>query len=179
VKERAQWYEAGYLEETEEAVNVCKAAEKVVQTDVKPIQSDFHFFVADVREKLKVAAEEEVRRISKSEEEKLDMYLVNSSLNCRLMKAWEDLTVAEREVYAKKEVEDRRRFMQDDEVASRHCATLTARARSPGKKGPADEDGEEGDAEEEVEGDAKRQPEKNEQDLESPSKKNRVAEVEA
>jgi hypothetical protein len=164
--------------ESMEIERLRKAAEKdLSQTDVKPIQSDFHFFVADVREKLKVAAEEEVRRISKSEEEKLDIYLVNSSLNCRLMKAWEDLTVAEREVYAKKEQEDRRRFMQDDEVASRHCATLTARARSPGKKGPASEDGEEGDAGEEVEGDAKLQPVKNEQDLESPSKKNRVAEV--
>jgi hypothetical protein len=106
------------------------------------------------------------------------MYLVNSSLNCRLMKAWEDLTVAEREVYAKKEQEDRRRFMQDDEVASRHCATLTARARSPGKKGTTNEDGEEVDAEEVVEGDSKRQPETNEADLESPSKKNRVAELE-
>jgi hypothetical protein len=106
------------------------------------------------------------------------MYLVNSSLNCRIMKAWEDLTLTEREVYEKKEQEDRRRFMQDDEVASRHCATLTARARSPGKKDPANEDGE-GNAEEEVEGGAKREPEKNAEDLESPSKKNRIAEVEA
>jgi hypothetical protein len=163
--------------ESMEIERLRKAAEKdLSQTDVKPIQSDFHFFAADMRDKLKVAAEEEVRQVSKSEEEKLDMYLVNSSLNCRLMKAWEDLTVAEREVYAKKEQEDRRRFMQDDEIASRHCATLTARARSPGKKGPANEDGGEHDAEEE--GDAKRQPEKNEEDLESPSKKNRLAEVE-
>jgi hypothetical protein len=165
--------------ESMEIERLREAAEKdLSQTDVKPIQSDFHFFVSDMRDKLKVAAEEEVRRISKAEEEKLDMYLVNSSLNCRLMKAWEDLTVAEREVYAKKEQEDRRRFMQDDEVASRHCATLTARARSPGKKGTTNEDGEEVDAEEVVEGDSKRQPETNEADLESPSKKNRVAELE-
>lgn len=164
-------------QETMEIERLRKAAEKdLSQTDVKPIQSDFHFFVTDMRDKLKVAAEEEVRKISKSEEKKLDMYLVNSNLNCRLMKAWEDLTVAEREVYAVREQEDRRRFMQDDEVASRHCATLTARARSPCKKGSANEGGEGDDAE--VEGDAKRQPETNEEDLESPSKKNRVAEVE-
>jgi hypothetical protein len=30
-----------------------------------------------------------------------------------------------------KEEEDRRRFMEEDEIASRHCATLTARGKSP------------------------------------------------
>jgi hypothetical protein len=62
-----------------------------------------------VREKFKSCAEEKVRRISKSEEEKPDMYLVNSSLRT-VDPRKEDLTVAEREVYAKKEQEDRRRF---------------------------------------------------------------------
>jgi hypothetical protein len=165
--------------ESMEIERLRKAAEKdLTQTDVKPIQSDFHFFVAYMRDKLKAAAEEEVRQVSKSQAETLDMYLVNSNLNCRLMKAWEDLTVADREGYTKKEQEDRRRFMLDDEIASRHCATLTARARSPGRKGPANDGEEEDDAEEDGEGGAKRQPEKNEDDVESPSKKNRVAEME-
>jgi hypothetical protein len=151
------------------------AAEKeLTQMDVKPIQSDFHFFVAEMRDKLKAQAEDEVRQACKSEE-KLDSYLVYSNLNCRLMKAWEGLTDAEHEVYIKKEQEDRRRFMQDDEVASRHCATLTARARSPDRKDNVN-------GEEEEQEDNKRQPETNDDDnadVESPSKKNRVAEVES
>lgn len=37
--------------------------------------------------------------------------------------------------YLKLEENDRKRFMSEDEVASRHCATLTARKRSPKQSG--------------------------------------------
>jgi hypothetical protein len=47
------------------------------------------------------------------------------------MKAWEELKKEERDTYMVKEEEDRRRFMEEDEIASRHCATLTARGKSP------------------------------------------------
>jgi hypothetical protein len=122
--------------ENKEIERLRAAAEtELNQMDVKPIQTDFHFFVMEKKDTYKKDAEKEVQDTNKG---KLDAYLVNSNLNCRLMKAWEDLGVAERDGYTKKEQADRRRFMQDDEVASRHCATLTARARSPDKKDPDD-----------------------------------------
>jgi len=75
-------------------------------------------------------AEEEVRKSLKSDE-KLDPLLVNTNLNTRLKTAWENLTNDERDAFMIKEEEDRRRFMEEDEIASRHCATLTARGKSP------------------------------------------------
>lgn len=112
-------------------------------TEVKPIQTDFHFFVKEVRDKLRVEAEQEVRSsIQKDPTDPTtiaadadDAYLINTNLNARLMKAWEDLSSMQRESYGKKEEVDRRRFMEEDEIASRHCATLTARVRSPAEPG--------------------------------------------
>jgi len=108
-------------------------------SEVKPIQTDFHFFVSDVRDKLKIEAEKEVRAsiTTAASDEELDRYLVNTNLNARLMKAWEDLSQQEREKYGKKEEVDRKRFMEEDEVASRHCATLTARVKSPAEPAAA------------------------------------------
>ena len=100
-------------------------------SEVKPIQTDFHFFVAAVRDKLRVEAEKEV---SETNNGVLDPFLVNTNLNCRLKKVWEDLSREDREEYLQKEEEDRRRFTEEDEVASRHCFTLTARLRSQMKK---------------------------------------------
>jgi hypothetical protein len=107
---------------------------------VKPMQSDFHFFAQAVRDRLRLDAEEEVQSslLSVKASPMCDdphhrVYLVNTNLNARLMKAWEDLRGEDREVYIKKEEEDRKRFMEEDEVASRHCATLTARVKSPGE----------------------------------------------
>jgi len=113
-------------------------------TEVKPIQTDFHFFVKEVREKLRVQAEQEVRSSIQKDPiasdaaaaaDDDDAYLINTNLNARLMKAWEDLSSIQRESYGKKEEVDRRRFMEEDEIASRHCATLTARVRSPAEPG--------------------------------------------
>ena len=96
---------------------------------VKPMRTAFHFFVNDMQDLLRAVAEDEVRRSTRCRD--LDPFLVNTNLNGRLMKAWEDSDQSVRDSYMVKEEADRRRFMADDEVASRHCATLTARARSP------------------------------------------------
>lgn len=106
------------------------AAAELTHEEVKPIQSDFHFFAKENIDKYKQLAEEEVKK-SLKEGEKLDPFLVNTNLNSRLLKAWEDLPKEKREQYMIKEEEDRRRFMEEDEIASRHCATLTARGKSP------------------------------------------------
>ena len=121
------------------------AATEINHAEVKPIRTDFHFFVLDNKEKYKRLAEDEVRKSTKSDD--LDPFLVNSNLNTRLMKAWEDLRKEERDAYMVKEEEDRIRFMEEDEIASRHCATLTARGKSPkaadkGKKEERQESGE-------------------------------------
>jgi hypothetical protein len=106
------------------------AAAEITHEDVKPIRSDFHFFVMENKEKCRKLSEEEVRKSTKTEGE-LDAFLVNSNLNTRMMKLWEDLKSEERGSYMVKEEEDRLRFMEEDEIASRHCATLTARGKSP------------------------------------------------
>jgi len=118
-----------------------QAAAELSLTQVKPIQTDYHFFVQDYRDKLRPLAEQEVdqslqgrRRDGDDDPQQVQKerrYLINSNLNGRLLHAWEELGKEEREVYSTKEEEDRRRFMNDDEVASRHCFTLTARIRSP------------------------------------------------
>jgi hypothetical protein len=105
------------------------AAAELTHEEVKPIQTDYHFFLKDNMEKCRKLAEEEVRK--STEGDKLDPFLVNSNLNTRLMKAWEELKPDERKAYMGKEEEDRARFMEEDEIASRHCATLTARGKSP------------------------------------------------
>lgn len=119
---------------------------------VKPIQTDFHFFVQDRRPTLLKAATLEVDKslVGKDPEriEQHRAFLINSNLNCRVLKEWEDLPRDEREEYFKKEEDDRQRFMEDDEVASRHCFTLTARVRSPSKtkNSSLDDSAEEGTA---------------------------------
>jgi hypothetical protein len=107
------------------------AATEITTEEVKPIQTDFHFFVKEHIGKYRELAEEEVRSGMEDKTEKLDPMLVNSNLNTRLMKAWEGLTKESRDAYMVQEEADRRRFMEDDEIASRHCATLTARGKSP------------------------------------------------
>ena len=113
-------------------------------SEVKPIQTDYHFFVADVRERLRSEAEAELAASTKEGEE-IDQYLLNTNLNSRIKKAWEDLKEDEREIYVQKEEQDRRRFQEEDEVASRHCFTLTARLRSDTKKGDSSPDKESAD----------------------------------
>jgi hypothetical protein len=114
-----------------------QAAAELSLAEVRPIQTDFHFFVQDHRPKLLPAATAEVENslVGKSNEfiARHRLFLINSNLNCRILKAWEDLPRDEREEYFKKEEDDRQRFMEEDEVAGRHCFTLTARIRSPSK----------------------------------------------
>jgi hypothetical protein len=105
------------------------AAAELSHDEVKPIQSDYHFFVKANLVKFKELAEQEVRK-SLNPDQKIDPYILNTNLNTRLKHAWEVLSAEEREVYASKEEEDRRRFMEEDEIASRHCATLTARGKA-------------------------------------------------
>jgi hypothetical protein len=107
------------------------AAAEITTEEVQPIQTDFHFFVKENLDKHRKLAEEEVRKTNGGAST-LDPFLVNTNLNTRLMKAWEGLTKEQRESYMVREEEDRRRFMEEDEIASRHCATLTARGKSPG-----------------------------------------------
>jgi hypothetical protein len=106
--------------------------------EVKPIQTDFHCFVLEWKDKLLREAEAEVDASLQGYDNEYKaqnrLYLLNSNLNCRLMKKWEDFTMDEREDYFQKEEDDRRRFMTEDEVISRHCFTLTARVRSPTKR---------------------------------------------
>jgi hypothetical protein len=107
--------------------------------EVKPIQTDFHCFVLEWKDKLLREAEAEVEASLQGYESddykaKHRLYLLNSNLNCRLMKKWEDFTMDEREDFFQKEEDDRRRFTTEDEVISRHCFTLTARLRSPTKR---------------------------------------------
>jgi hypothetical protein len=108
------------------------ALQEITTEEVKPIQTDFHFFVKENIDKYRKLAENEVRK-SLGEDHKglLDPMLVNTNLNSRLMKAWEALTPDQRDQYMTHEEDDRRRFMEEDEIASRHCATLTARGKSP------------------------------------------------
>ena len=106
------------------------AATEITTEEVKPIQTDFHFFVKEHIDTHRKLAEEEVRSSMEDKSEKLDSLIVNTNLNTRLMKAWEGLGKESREAYMVQEEADRRRFMEDDEIASRHCATLTARGKS-------------------------------------------------
>lgn len=137
---------------------------------VKPMRTCFHFFVDDMQDKLRGMAQDEVRQSAGN----LDPFLVNTNLNGRLMKLWEDSEASVREAYTKMEDEDRHRFMADDEVASRHCATLTARSRSPKigeKKTPKQESESEGDNKKEDDDRKSLSPTEND---ESPTKKSRV-----
>mmetsp|Transcript_20117 Transcript_20117/g.29859 ORF Transcript_20117/g.29859 Transcript_20117/m.29859 type:complete len:333 (+) Transcript_20117:563-1561(+) len=96
---------------------------------VAPMRSDFHFFMDDQRDEVE-------KQVKSSGEYNSgdDKYLLFSNMNARIMKLWEDATTETRACYMSKEEEDRKRFMSEDEIASRHCATLTARAKSPRKE---------------------------------------------
>jgi len=111
--------------------------EDLIAQKVNPMQSDFHFYAMDKKEEqIEIARGIVKRHLSPGESkegegEELDPCLVMTCLNERLMKCWEHEKPIIRATYFAKEEEDRRRFMTEDEIASRHCATLTARAKSP------------------------------------------------
>lgn len=114
------------------------AATEITPDKVEPIRTDFHFFVKEHREEhLRLAQDEVLDSVRQKQGdpefplELVDPMLINTNLNTRLMRAWEHLSPEQREIYMAKEEDDRRRFMEEDEIASRHCATLTARGKSP------------------------------------------------
>jgi hypothetical protein len=125
------------------------------QSDIKvsPMRTNFHFFVDDVQEAVRTEAQDEYKG-------DVD-FLLYSNMNARFIKKWHELPASAHEAYMGKEEEDRIRFQNDDEIASRHCATLTARA----SRGEDDD----GDGEETVA--KKRSSPSNE--LESPPKRNK------
>lgn len=112
---------------------------------VEPMKSDFFFFLQEMREEVMAMAKKQLKESCitsleglEGDMEKLNMkndephpYLLFSNMNERLIHQWEEMPQDKRSEYLVKEEEDRKRFMTAEEVASRHCATLTARARSP------------------------------------------------
>lgn len=95
--------------------------------EVDPMRCDFHFYAMEHKDKYYDLAKKTVHSIVGKE----DLFLTMTHLNEQLKEAWEIETAATKATYMSKEEQDRKRFMMEDEIASRHCATLTARAKSP------------------------------------------------
>lgn len=83
------------------------------------MRSDFHFYA----EQFKKEALEKVGS------ENLNPLDTITALNERLVSMWESQSSSTRNEYMMKEELDRSRFMNEDEIESRHCATLTSRPR--------------------------------------------------
>jgi len=111
--------------------------EEPLTTAVEPMKQDFYLYAVDNMEECLEQARAAVREAistappTNTAIEEDDPYLTMTNLNERLMASWQAQSRPVRMQYLSKEEEDRRRFQLDDEVASRHCATLTARSRSP------------------------------------------------
>lgn len=93
---------------------------------VKPMRSDFFIFASENKEK--------VLKTIEQNNEKGQFYIM-TELNEKLLNMWENLHSSLRIPYQAKEEEDRIRFMHEDEIESRHCATLTSRSHSAKYKG--------------------------------------------
>mmetsp|Transcript_10871 Transcript_10871/g.23011 ORF Transcript_10871/g.23011 Transcript_10871/m.23011 type:complete len:438 (+) Transcript_10871:60-1373(+) len=104
---------------------------------VEPMKQDFHFFAIekyeaiheDCRRKVENEKIEHDRNVEEKESNRL--FIQTTLLNSQLLSKWENALPATRALYMRKEEADRKRFMSEEEIASRHCATLTARKRSP------------------------------------------------
>jgi hypothetical protein len=118
------------MEEIQAAREREEQAMELMLKSVKPIQTDYHLFIQEEMPKL-----EKVATADGGE----DAYLRNSSLNYRLKAAWEHLDPGKRAIYFKREEIDRQRFTEEEEVACRHCATLTARNTPIFRKKAVDE----------------------------------------
>lgn len=117
-----------------------KELEMEEEPKVEPMKQDFHFYATDHYEDAKQACQQQLENSladgsipEKNNENQL--YLLTTLLNARLIQNWEAAPPSTRAEYLKKEEADRKRFMSEEEVASRHCATLTARRRSPKQSG--------------------------------------------
>ena len=112
------------------------------ELQVDPMKQDFHFYATDNYKTLNPICEKQLDKsysngtIPASKSTSKDhLYLLTTLLNARLIQNWETVQPSTRDAYLKKEESDRKRFMSEEEVASRHCATLTARRRSPKQSG--------------------------------------------
>eukprot|EP00804_Cyclotella_cryptica_P011895 CCRYP_004398-RA/>CCRYP_004398-RA protein AED:0.26 eAED:0.04 QI:0/-1/0/1/-1/1/1/0/321 len=109
----------------------------IEEPKVDPMKQDFHFYAMDNYQsvldecKRKLIHSNLVYQTSPENE----VYLSTTLLNAHLIHKWEIAPQSTRAHYLKLEENDRKRFMSEDEVASRHCATLTARKRSPKQGG--------------------------------------------
>ena len=110
--------------------------EEEEELKVDPMKQDFHFYAKDNFDDVKRACQRQLDKshadgsIPQTNKNK-ELYLINTFLNAHLVQNWEAAPPSTRAEYLRKEEADRKRFMSEEEVASRHCATLTARRRSP------------------------------------------------
>jgi hypothetical protein len=86
---------------------------------VNPMRSDFHFYAEEYKKEV-------VDSINPEDKSPLDII---ASLNEKLLNMWENESPSTRTEYMMKEELDRGRFMNEDEIESRHCATLTSRPK--------------------------------------------------
>ena len=102
---------------------------------VPPMRPDFYFFVQDHKESIIKECKAELpaiySRLRIPPPSETDATLLFSHINERLIALWESTPSSARQTYMLQEEEDRKRFMNAEEVASQHCATLTARVKSP------------------------------------------------
>lgn len=137
---------------------------------VSPMRSDFHFY----SEKYK---EEVMGKIDSKDKLPLEKI---SELNERILQMWEKESPGTRSEYMMKEELDRTRFMNEDEIESRHCATLTSRPKSyvhQKQSSPSAQKDEESGAGGKLSGSKRQEAEsveiKPDEDYESPTKKNK------
>jgi hypothetical protein len=102
------------------------------EINVDPMRQDFQFYAMAHRVATVAKAKPKLLKIlrgrnAKATERDITPMILNTYVNEQLMEAWEDEARAVRDAYRRKEEDDRIRFTQEDEIANRHCATLTAR----------------------------------------------------
>mmetsp|Transcript_3005 Transcript_3005/g.6706 ORF Transcript_3005/g.6706 Transcript_3005/m.6706 type:complete len:359 (-) Transcript_3005:250-1326(-) len=122
------------------SANNDKDLEMEEEPKVEPMKQDFHFYAMDHFEDAKKASQQQLERSIEDgsipqKGKESELYLLTTLLNARLIRNWEGAPKSTHAEYLKKEEADRKRFMSEEEVASRHCATLTARRRSPKQSG--------------------------------------------
>ena len=112
--------------------------EEEEELTVAPMRQDFHFYAMDHYEQVKEVCKNQLATASTSSQKNKEneLFLLTTLINEHLIKNWEAAPSSVRSEYLKKEEADRKRFMGEEEVASRHCATLTARRRSPKQAEP-------------------------------------------
>lgn len=92
-------------------------------SQVSPMRSDFHFFAEEHKKEAVMSIDAAGKGGNKTAFQSV------TELNERLMSMWEKAPTSERNSFMVKEEADRERFMNEDEIESRHCATLTSRTR--------------------------------------------------